>query len=187
MRLQRDGVDNNAVVENERVYGFQNACGGNIQLFFYARHKLGSRQKDISVFRGLLQDVEHGPLHAQGTVPGNAELFRHGIRCEKAYAAYVHGKPVGIFAHLLHGLGSVLPVDAHAVGCGDAMGLQKLHEIAQASVLAPAFDNGREIFLAYAPDAGKLFRLLVEDAYGVLAECLHDPFGQIRSHALDEL
>jgi hypothetical protein len=117
---------------------------------------------------------------------GEAQLVGRGVGGHKAYGVDIHGQAIGIFAHNIQRFRAVGPINAHGVGRGDAVGLQKQEQVAHAAVFRPGGADALQALFAHPADGKQTFRGRIQHGDGFRAEGRHNASGQLRAHALDQ-
>src|SRR5574337_527177 len=134
----------------------------------------------------LAQDIDHAGLDPQERMLLDPDRLGDPIGGLEADPIDVLGQPVRIFLDNSDGGFSVGFEDLGGIGGGDAMALQENHDLPDLFLLLPGGSDSLKSDLADSIHGEQAGGLLLDDAQGVDAKDLHQPFGEDRTDPFDE-
>ena len=109
----------------------------------------------------VIETVHYTGANTIGRLMPDTQLHRHFIRLDETDAPYVINHPVWIAPHFIDSLIAVFFINFCCISRRNIMRLEKDHDVADVTVLCPAFDDRLELFLAEPGNFFKLFRRFV--------------------------
>ena len=139
----------------------------------------------MPIVHGFRQRVGDTSTHPDHGGLFDAEFHGNGVGRPEADTADVAGKPIGVFAHHLHGIGTIGLEDTNCPRCAHAVAVQEDHDFPHDLLLCPGLGDTPGAYRTNAINLMQAVRGVLDDVENLVTKALHELLGVNRSDTAD--